>query len=62
MTQYMVLRCPQCGKVSAAKRGVKTHACPYCGHRSTIDKWVLVTYADSRTVRDIVRKLNSQRS
>ena len=57
----MVLRCPSCGRASAARRGVKSHACPYCGYSGTIDHWVLVAYADSKSVREVVRRLNSGR-
>jgi len=60
MTEYLVVRCPKCGKISAMKFGVRTHQCPYCGYVMKIEEVAILAKARSgREAREIIKRLTT---
>ena len=58
--EFIVLRCPNCGKWTYAKTKQKTRFCSRCEKRFTINP-IEVIYADSHTkARTLVKIKNEQ--
>lgn len=58
--QFIVIRCPRCGKWTYAKTGQKTRLCSKCQKRFKIDP-VQVIYTDShKKARTLVQMKNAE--
>lgn len=61
--EYLIVKCPQCGKYSAMKFGVKTHQCPYCGYLMRINEVSIIKRVRSgKEAREIIKQLNTPKN
>ena len=60
MTEYLVVRCPHCGKASAMKSTARTHMCPYCGRVSRLEEYTIIARVKSgKEARILIQQLNT---
>ncbi|NPA69965.1 MAG: DUF1922 domain-containing protein [Crenarchaeota archaeon] len=62
VVEYLVVRCPKCGSISAMKYGAKTHQCPYCGYLMRLEEVQIIHRARSgKEAREIIKRLTTPR-
>lgn len=44
---YLVVKCPQCGRLTLSKASYRTRTCPYCGKRILLRKAMIVARTSS---------------
>ncbi len=60
MAEYLIIRCPKCGRISAMKFGARSHQCPYCGYLMRLEEVTIIAKAKSgREAREIIKRLTT---
>lgn len=58
---YLVVKCPQCGRLTLSKASYRTRTCPYCGKKIVLMRAMIVARTSSsieatEVIRDFKRR------